>query len=261
LEKGEERMSDDELVLQKTAEAAERSGDLEAALDIWRNLSSIDAIRPDYLCKLGRVARRLGRWADAEQAFLGAIGIDKTFSFGMTMLGHLFLARTDGDRLTNAKKAKVWLERAVEEAPSQFSLIYLGSAYLRLGEREAAKKVFSRSIDLYETYNDPYYNLGILCTDDGQRIESERLHRIAIAEAHYNLGLLLADDGQNIEAEKLLRRATQLDPNSHHAHGRLGILLQDQGRYSEAESELRRAIEIDPTDKIARRYLGRVPQT
>jgi superkiller protein 3 len=111
------------------------------------------------------------------------------------------------------------------------SLTFLGTAHIRLGEREAAKEAFRKAIQLDESYE----------------------------EAYFNLGLLLANDGQNDEAEKLLRRATQLDPNYHLAHGRLGILLQEQGRYSEAVSELKRAVEIDPTDKTARYYLSRIP--
>jgi Flp pilus assembly protein TadD len=149
----------------------------------------------------------------------------------MLLLGSIFLERTDGDRETNAKKAKVWLEDLLAMDPSVMCLSLLGAAYDRLGEREAAKEAFRKSIDLDE------YN----------------------AEAHFNLGLLLADDDQNDEAEKLLRRATELDPNSSRSHGRLGILLHEQGRYSEAESELRRTIEIDPTDKTAKSYLSRVP--
>ncbi|OLE06980.1 MAG: hypothetical protein AUI36_42190 [Cyanobacteria bacterium 13_1_40CM_2_61_4] len=199
-------MTDEELVLQETAMAAERSGDLEAALDGWRALSSINANRPDYLCKLGRVAQKLGRWADAERAFLEAMRVDARFSFAMVALGSLFLKRTDGDRLANARRAKEWLEQAVAIAPNQPSLSFLGSAHARLGEKEAAKAAFRKVIELDDTY----------------------------AEAYFNLGLLLSADGQAIEAERLLRKAAQLDPGSHRAHGALGVLLQELGKYSEA---------------------------
>ena len=221
-------MTDEELALQETAMAAERSGDLEAALDAWRALSSINANRPDYLCKLGRVAQNLGRWAYAEKAFLDALKVDQTLSLAKTLLGSLFLERTDGDRLANARKAKEWLELAVAIAPNQASLSFLGSAHARLGEKEAAKAAFRKVIELDDTY----------------------------AEAYFNLGLLLSADGQAIEAERLLRKAAQLDPGSHRAHGALGVLLQELGEYSEAKAELRRALEIDPTDTIARRHLG-----
>src|SRR2546426_2684947 len=143
-------MTDEELVLQETAMAAERSGDLEAALDGWRALSSINANRPDYLCKLGRVALKLGRWADAERAFLEAMRVDERFSFAMAALGSLFLNRTDGDHSINARKAKEWLEPAVAIAPNQASFSFFSSAHARLGEKEAAQAAFRQRNQVYD---------------------------------------------------------------------------------------------------------------
>jgi tetratricopeptide (TPR) repeat protein len=223
------RLRNEESVLLETAKAAERSGNYAAALDVWQHLAFMTS-RPDYLCKVGRVAQKLGRWTDAEKAFLDALKVDKTFPLAMVFLGSLFLTRTDGDASTNARTAKAWLEQGVAAAPSQISLSFLGDAHNRLGEKEAAKAAFRKAIELDETYT----------------------------EAYFNLGLLLANDGQNEEAESLLRTATQLDPNSHEAHGRLGILLQELGKYSEAEGELRCAIEMDSTDAIANFYLNRL---
>src|SRR2546425_8038925 len=125
-------MTEEELVLQETAETAERSGDLEAALDAWRALSSINANRPDYLCMLGRVAQNLGRWAYAEKAFLDALKVDQTLSLAKTLLGSLFLERTDGDRLANARKAKQWLEQAGAGGPGPAFLRFFWSAHPRL---------------------------------------------------------------------------------------------------------------------------------
>jgi tetratricopeptide (TPR) repeat protein len=238
---GAEPMGDEELALQKFAENAERSGDLESALDAWRVLSLSNANRPDYFCRLGSVAQDLERWFYAEQAFLDAIKVlsqpkdiprttespelvDKTLALAKTLLGSLFLKRTDGDRLANARKAKEWLEQAVAVVPNQASLSYLGSAHARLGEKEAAKAAFRKVIELDETY----------------------------VEAYVNLGLLLSADGQAIEAEGLLRKAAQLAPGSPRAHGALGVLLEELGHYSEAEAELKRTLELNPTDSIAR---------
>ena len=220
-------MRNEEAALLGTAQAAERSGNYAAAFDAWQHLASMTS-RPDYLCKVGCVAQKLGRWTDAEKAFLDALKVDKTFWLAMTFLGSLFLARTDGDLSTNARTAKAWLEKALAADPSQMSLNFLGDAHDRLGEKEAAREAFRRVIELDASY----------------------------AEAYFNLGLLLARDGENEEAERLLRKATQLDPNFHEAHGRLGILLQNLGRHAEAEAELRRAIEIDPTDATANFYLN-----
>lgn len=237
-------MKREELILQETAESAERSGDLEAAFDAWRTLSSIAGDRPDYFCKLGSAAQVLEKWEVAERAFLEALRVaskvkaesgnkgspnlvDKTASVAKILLGSLFLERSDGDRLANAEKAKEWLEQAVAVAPNQASLSFLGSALTRLGEMEAAKSAFRKVIEIDETY----------------------------VEAYINLGLLLSADGQAIEAEGLLRKAAQLDPGSPRAHGALGVLLEELGHYAEAEAELKRTLELNPSDSVARNRL------
>jgi tetratricopeptide (TPR) repeat protein len=194
---------------------------------------------------LGRVAQALGRWEDAERAFLDAIRvasklkaiprtpesqddlIDKTSSIAKMLLGSLFLERTDCDSSANARKAKEWLEEAVARTPNQASLSFLGDAYQRLGEREAAKTAFRKVIEIDETY----------------------------VEAYINLGLLLSADGHSIEAERHLRKAIQLDPGSHRAHGALGVLLRELGNYTEAEAELKRTLDLNPTDSVARTHL------
>jgi len=252
-------VTDEELALQETAQAAEQERNYAAAFDAWQRLASMTS-RPDYLCKAGRAAAKLGRWADAEKAFLDALKADnqfpleklermpkklgsatdaetlldalkdgKPFPLAMVFLGSLFLARADRDPSANARTAKAWLEKAFAAAPGPMSLSLLGSAHVRLGEKEDAIEAFRKAIELDESY----------------------------AEAYFNLGLLLADDGKNEEAESLLRTATRLDPNFSEAHGRLGVVLQELGKYPDAEDELRRAIEIDPADPVANFYLNR----
>jgi len=220
----------DESDLLEAAGTAERSGHYAAAFDAWQHLAFMTS-RPDYFCKAGRVAQKLGRWTDSETAFLDALRVDNAFSLAMVALGSLFLTRTDGEPSTNARKAKAWLEQAVGATPGPIPLSLLGDAHNRLGDKKAAREAFRRAIEIDETY----------------------------AEAYLNLGLLLADDGESGEAERLLRTATLLKPNSHKAHGRLGVLLQKLGKYSEAEDEFRRAVKIDPTDAIANSYLNRLP--
>jgi len=219
-------VTDEESALLQTASAAEKCGDHSAAINAWQQLAFITN-RPDYLCTFGLMAQKLGRWHDAENPFRDSLRADGELWLAMASLGSLFLGRTDGDPSTNAQTAKTWFEKAVAVTPSAISLSLLGAAHIRLGEKEDAKRVFRKAIELDESYE----------------------------EAYFNLGLLLADDGNSQEAETLLRKATQLDPNYHQAHGRLGILLQQLGRYSEGDAELRRAVEIDPTDTTAKHYL------
>ncbi len=212
--------------LVKLARNSEKRDDFVSAFDAWKKLAA-ETGRADYLCKLGSVSMKLGRWVDAEKAFLDAIESDKTVWLAMVLLGSLFLKRTDGNVQANAQKAKGWLERALSVSPNPATLSLLGDTHNRLGEKEAAKMAFRKVIELDDTY----------------------------AEAYFNLGLLLSADGQAIEAERLLRKAAQLDPDSYRAHGALGVLLEELGHYDEAEAELKRTLELNPNDSVARNRL------
>lgn len=222
-------MKDEKPDLRKAAARAEQSGNYLAAFEIWQSLAS-SANRPDYLCKLGRMAQMLRRWGEAEKAFVDALNIDEAFWIAMTLLGSLFLSRTDGDPSENARKAKKWLEQALAVKQHPMSLGFLGAAQNRLADKRAAINTFRKAIEVDESYE----------------------------EAYFNLALILVEQGEKEEAERLLRTAIQLDPDWHEAHGLLGVLLQERGRYSEAETELKRALEVDPSDEIASLYLDRL---
>jgi tetratricopeptide (TPR) repeat protein len=206
------------LGLEKAARNAEKSGDYGGAFQALHKLASKTG-RPVFYCQLGRVARELGRWVDAEKAFLDALAVDSHLAAAMLALGSLCLSRTDGNRTGNAKMAEMWLKRALEIDRTAPALTLLGSAYYRLGEKDAAKRAYGSAIDLDGSYE----------------------------EAYFNLAILEGEEGCDTEAERLLQRAIQLDPDYLLAHGRLGALLRKQGRQLEAEFEFRRCVEIDPS--------------
>lgn len=215
------------LALEKAARSAEESGDYERAFQAWHKLAS-ETKRAGFYCQLGRVAREMGRWTDAEKAFLDALAINSHLAVAMLAIASLYLARTDGDRTGNAKMAKMWLLRFLEIDRTAPAMSLLGSAYYRLGEKDAAKEAYHGAIDLDVSYE----------------------------EAYFNLGILAAKEGNDAEAERLLQQAIQLDPGDARARQRLGILLHKRGRYLEAESEFRRCIEIDPSNYFSHLYLA-----
>jgi len=213
--------------LGRAARRAEKAGDYEAAFQAWRKLAS-ETKRSIFYCQMGRVARELGRWVDAETAFLGALMVDSRLAVAMGALGSLYLSRTDGDRADNAKMAKTWLLQALGIDRTAPALSLLGTAHYRLGEKDAAKEAYHAAIELDGSYE----------------------------EAYFNLGVLEQKEGHDAGAERLLRRAIQLDPGRAGAHGRLGVLLHKRGRHLEAESEFRRCIELDPSDYFSHLHLA-----
>lgn len=208
--------------LVNAATRAENSGDLKAAFETWTRIAS-QTRRADFQCQLGRIAGRLEKWAVAEKAFAEALSINPRFSVAMLLMGSLFLERTDGDQARNAESGRLWLSRSLDIDPTAVGWSFLGAALYRLGEKQAAQRAYRTALGIDESYE----------------------------EAYFNLGILVAEEGNDIEAEALLRKAIQLDPSYLVAHGRLGLLLQKQGRYVEAESEFKCCIEIDPDDYFA----------
>jgi tetratricopeptide (TPR) repeat protein len=214
-------------VLVKTARLAEKAGDREAAFQAWQKLAS-ETKSAAFYGQVGRVARSLSRWTDAEKAFLDALTVDPLFAIAMGALGSLYLSRADGDRTGNLRLAKMWLLRALEIDRTAPALSMLGAAHHGLGEIGAAKEAYRTTIEIDESYE----------------------------EAYFSLGILEANEGNDAEAERLLRRAMQLDAHRIATHGRLGILLHKHGRHLEAESEFRRCLEIDPSDYFSHLYLA-----
>jgi tetratricopeptide (TPR) repeat protein len=209
------------------AEEAERSGDLDAAYQLWLEISSKNET-PEAYFQLSRIALMLGKWQMAETALLHTLEGGTNSPVAIGMLGTLFLERTDGDRASNLEAARTWLLRSVEIAKAAPTLSLLGMVYLFLKEKEKAKEAWRTAIEVDDQWE----------------------------EAYFNLGLLAIEEGDPEEAERLLRKSVQIDPQFLRAHVQLGAVLLRQGRKLEAESEFRRCLEIDPTDKAARSYFS-----
>lgn len=211
------------------AEEAERSGDLDSALQSWLEISS-KTEKPEAYCKLARVAFVLEKWQVAEAALFRALEVSTNFPVAVAMIGALFLERTDGNRASNLETARMWFLRSLGIAKTAPTLCLLGMVYLRLKKKEKAAEAWRTAIEV-----------------DGQ-----------CEEAYFNLALLAIEEGNIEQAEKLLRMSIQIDPEFLRAHVHLGALMRKQGRQLEADSEFSRCLEIDPTDKAARLHFSQV---
>jgi tetratricopeptide (TPR) repeat protein len=249
-------LTSDEPGLEEAARRAEKAGDYEAAFQAWRKLAS-ETKNSVFYCQMGRVARELGRWVDAEKAFLGALRVDSRLTVAMVALGSLYLSRTDGDRTGNAKMAKAWLLQASGIDRTAPALSLLGTAHYALGVKDAAKEAYRAAIEVDGSYEEAYFNLGVLEQKDGNDADAERLFRRAIqldpgrAGAHARLGVLLHNRGRHLEAESEFRRCIELDPYDYFSHLYLANTLGVQHREAEAEQEFRTAIAIRPGEEPA----------
>lgn len=208
------------------AEAAERSGDLSSARQLWRELAFTHQ-DPVYFCRYGQVAQELREWDEAENAFVNALQLDPRFPPALEGLGALYLTRTDRDETPSLHAAKEWFLKALRYGRNARVLTFLGSTLRVLGEAPSSRKALEEALQI-----DPNYE-----------------------EALYNLALLEKGEAPT-KASELLERAISVDPNYALAHRELGILNQKSNLMQSAEYHLRRTLEIDPTDYWAHLYLA-----
>src|SRR5438552_1954766 len=97
--------------LEENAKRAEEEGNLEQAFDTWHELA-LKSKNSVHFCHLGFVAKNLGRWSEAESAFLSALEIQPCFPIAMQGLGIVYLHRPHEDRIQDLELAKDYFARS-----------------------------------------------------------------------------------------------------------------------------------------------------
>jgi tetratricopeptide (TPR) repeat protein len=218
--------------LQRRADEAEEAGNLELALELWKERSCGDDAAI-FLPRYGRLATKMGKWDEAESAFSDAISLGPPKaglhfrSLCRTLMGLLWLERTDKDHTESLTTAKEWFIESLAVERSAPTLSLLGAACDRLDDADSARAAFEEAIALDPEYEEAFFNLA-----------------------------LIEEESNPQKARELLDRAIQLDPNRGAAHGVLGRICQKMKEPALAEQYYRRALEVDPTDYWATLYLA-----
>ena len=125
--------------LQKKAVEAEEAGDLPLALELRKERSTSDDNGISFL-KIGRIAQKLERWEEAENAYTQALRLRPDFSFSKQLMGSLWLKRTDKDETASLQSAKEWFLSALQKKRNAPCLTMLGATYCALEDIPAAKR-------------------------------------------------------------------------------------------------------------------------
>ena len=127
--------------LEKRAEKAEEAEDLQMALALWEELAT-KSQDPAFFVRYGRVAEKLKRWEEAENAFTKALRLDPTSSLIMENIGSLWANRTDNDESDSFQTARGWFLQALKYERHARLLTQLGATYLALDDNLAARDTF-----------------------------------------------------------------------------------------------------------------------
>ncbi len=238
------------------ARRLEDEGEFQPALSAWHQLAATNPTRNVFL-RLAGLTKELGLLDDAEQAFKRALEIDPRSAIALKGLGILA-----GDRRDH-EAAEGYLRRAcqIEDDPGGLSL--LGVALIRRGKCLEAEEAYRRAIGIDPTYEEAYYNLGVLLKHD-RPSEAQMLFRRALeldpfwACAYRELGYVLVKRGAHREAEGHLLKAVELDPNDAWAHIYLGTCVWLRADVESALAEFHAAEKLEPKSPVPLRSLGNV---
>jgi tetratricopeptide (TPR) repeat protein len=214
--------------MQNEAKKAEERGDLELALQLWKQLAERSA-DPALYARYAVVAQELEKWDDAEIAFAESIRLDPGFTMAMEGMGDLWATRTDKSDTESFEIAKDWFLKALRSERKARTLTLLGAVYVALDDIPAARNALEEALRINPNYEEALYNLAVLERGTDQQKSAE-----------------------------LLEKAIEIDPNYSLAHQELGKIYHRMGNLTKAEYHFRRSIETEPTDYWSHLYLANV---
>ncbi len=235
---------------------SQQSGDLEAAIQAYRDFLREHPQSIEALSNLGAVYSRLGRYAEAIEQYKRAMELD---SQNPAIRFNLGLAYYKSVQLPEAAAELV---RVVAAQPGNKSAtLLLADCYLRMGENKKVIGTLSPFQAAHGADRTFLYLLGTALirdhqTEKGQVLVDKILRDGDSAEAHLLIGTaqLMALDSPG--ALKEFARAVELNPELPSVHAFYGRALLDTGNRDRAMEAFRRELELYPNDFDSNLYLG-----
>ena len=204
-----------------------RSGRLERAETLYRQVLNLDPANPDALHLIGVLAWQQGRF----------------------------------------EQSVSYVERAIERSGNNATFHYsLGNALQSLGSLERAIASFSKAVDLNSGHFDAALNLGNTLQQAGRHAEAADVYRGILAvradypEAWNNLGNAACGLGETEQSLQYFAQALTYRPQYPEALVNLGNALQYLGRNAEAVDRYRAALALWPESHEVWNNLGNARQ-
>jgi tetratricopeptide (TPR) repeat protein len=198
---------------------------------------SVDTMAPDLAhihFLRGRLYSELGRFDDAEAAYLQVLEIEPDYRGVWNNFG------SNAYRARRYRQALEYYRREVRTAATPISLRGLGYTYMELGHGDSARAAFEQALAIDSTSARTHYGLALLHDTEGSidRALSHALYAARLEPDHvdhqYRLGLLLFRSGRNAEAAERMRYINENWPWHHAAYYTLAQALSALGSSKEA---------------------------
>lgn len=198
--------------------------------------------------------RQAALWRDNLTLFTHAARVTEKNYVAYDMLG---VALTAAGRYPEALE---WVNASLRIKPRDAAILNnAGFLMGRMGDAEAARRLYRQALEVDPRHAETLNNLGVLLARRGQFAEAAELYRRAIqAKPHdidfyYNLGIALVETGRLEEGIAHYGVVLQAKPDHVEALNNLGVALARQGRYAEAAGHFSKALALKPDHVEARR--------
>ncbi|HEV3142481.1 MAG TPA: DUF6165 family protein [Gemmataceae bacterium] len=235
----------------------QRSGQLGAAEQIYRQVLNAQPDNPEALYLLGTVCQRLGKLDDAAQHLQLAVSVKPDYAEAHNNLGVVMAMM--GRRM----EAIAHFRHVVRLKPDDPNASNnLGNALREQGMLDEAIERLRYSLRLRPDYPDALHNLGLALAAQNKLEEAIAHLRQALrlrpdfADAHGDLGVILARLKRWDEAAGHFQQLVRMRPDRYDGHAHLGAVLREQGKLEESADRLRQAVRLNPENANTRSSLG-----
>ena len=228
---------------------------------------------PELLFRRGLLAQRLGRFQDAEEAYLALIrqptgqhhfsSVDRSIS-GFKVHSNLAIVYTSQQRLELAEQQ--WREAIRAEPDASSSWVSLADNLLQQGMIEAARELADQMDDRASLRIDGYLVRAKIAQAMDQHPLARAYLQYAVEHAPgdcrplHALAQHLFEQGDLSHAEQALLRLAALDPDDASVRHNLGTVYLRSEQYDRAADAFRASIHLRPDAAQTHRFLGHALQ-
>jgi len=248
----------DEFTSQRVAElnaearAAREAGDLDKAMQLFRQALELDQANADAALGVGDIHETTGDYEQAAQAYETARDADPTnytANYKLGLMYHLL------NRLREA--VRTYLAALTINPSSIEANLNLATAYLQLNQPQLALPYARHAVELDPDNQSARVNLGAIYAALGRHENALQQYRAASEisdefSSHIALNLAGAElkVGSPAKAARLLNTLAEQDPTSKH-YERLGYALFKQGAFKKSLTAYEKSLQLNPANTAA----------
>lgn len=239
--------------LMSLAQRSHQKGDLEMAVNLYKESLKVIKDHPDALHLLGIALSSLGNQEKAIEFISKAISITPHNPDFLVNLAEVFLKAQKFQEAFEAAQKAILIKPDYAEAYHKQA-----NAFRCAGNLEAAVKLYNKTLELAPKHFLAIFNLGNVMLEMGNFSSAIRYYQESISInpnypfAHNNLGIALQEWDRLDEALMHYKKALELKPDMKEAVRNAAMLFEKQGRHLEATQFYQHLIRLSPDNKALR---------